>query len=45
MLISCAAIGVLLNISTQTDLHPRLGGAPAGIRSLEPVQRAAAVRA
>jgi len=45
MLISCAAVGVLLNISTQTDLHPRLDGTTAGIRPLEPMQRGAAVRA
>jgi hypothetical protein len=42
MLISCAAIGVLLNISMQTDLHPRLSGTSAGVRPLEPAQRAAA---
>jgi cell division protein FtsW len=42
MLISCAAIGVLLNISMQTDLHPRLSGASAVIRPLSPVQRSAA---
>jgi cell division protein FtsW len=30
MLISCAAIGVLLNISMQTDLHPRLDKVAAG---------------
>ena len=34
MLFSCAAVGVLLNISTQTDLHPRL--ATGGVRTLRP---------
>jgi cell division protein FtsW len=38
MLFSAAAIGVLLNISSQTDLHPRLVTAPDGIRPIEPVQ-------
>jgi cell division protein FtsW len=42
MLITCAAVGVLLNISMQTDLHPRLSAVSAGIRPLEPVQRGAA---
>jgi cell division protein FtsW len=42
MVISCAAIGVLLNISMQTDLHPRVSSVSAGIRPLEPVQRGAA---
>ena len=40
MLISCGAVGVLLNISMQTDLHPRLAGAKAGIRPLDPVRHA-----
>ena len=31
MLVSSMAIGVLLNISSQTDLHPRLTGAPVGV--------------
>ncbi len=35
MLFSCMAIGVLLNISTQTDLHPRLMQTPAGVRPVE----------
>jgi len=35
MLVSCIAVGVLLNISSQTDLHPRVGGTP-GVRPLEP---------
>jgi cell division protein FtsW len=45
MLITCAAVGVLLNISMQTDLHPRLSAVSAGLRPLDPVQRAAAGRA
>jgi cell division protein FtsW len=45
MLITCAAVGVLLNISMQTDLHPRLSAVSAGLRPLEPVQRGAAGRA
>ena len=45
MLITCAAVGVLLNISMQTDLHPRLNAVSSGIRPLEPVQRAVAGRA
>ena len=35
MLVSSVAIGVLLNISSQTDLHPRLSGAPVGVRPIE----------
>jgi hypothetical protein len=35
MLVSSMAIGVLLNISSHTDLHPRLTGAPAGVRPIE----------
>ena len=42
MLITCAAVGVLLNISTQTDLHPRLSAVSAGIRPLEPLRSGAA---
>lgn len=38
MIVSCAAVGVLLNISSQTDLHPRLVHAPDGVRPMEPVQ-------
>jgi cell division protein FtsW len=45
MLITCAAVGVLLNISMQTDLHPRLSAVSAGLRPLEPVQHGAAGRA
>ena len=37
MIVSCIAIGVLLNISSQTDLHPRLVQAPEGVRPMEPV--------
>jgi cell division protein FtsW len=38
MLFSAIAVGVLLNISSQTDLHPRLVGAPEGIRPIEPIR-------
>jgi len=38
MLFSSAAVGVLLNISSQTDLHPRIAGGPDGIRPMEPMQ-------
>jgi cell division protein FtsW len=38
---SSIAIGVLLNISLQTDLYPRLGGAPDGVRPLEPLRATA----
>lgn len=41
MLFSCMAIGVLLNISSQTDLHPRLVQTPEGVRAIEPKQAAA----
>jgi cell division protein FtsW len=37
MLFSSVAVGVLLNISMQTDLHPRLSGAPETVRPIEPV--------
>jgi cell division protein FtsW len=40
MLVSSIAIGVLLNISSHTDLHPRLNGAPEGVRPIEPSQPA-----
>jgi cell division protein FtsW len=36
MVFSSIAIGALLNISSQTDLHPRLARIPDGIRPLEP---------
>jgi cell division protein FtsW len=36
LVVSAAAVGVLLNISTQTDLHPRVTGAPETVRPLEP---------
>jgi cell division protein FtsW len=35
MLFSSIALGVLLNISSQTDLHPRLVQAPDGVRPME----------
>lgn len=38
MVFSAAAVGVLLNISMQTDLHPRVVGAPDGVRPLDPVR-------
>jgi cell division protein FtsW len=38
------AVGVLLNISMQTDLYPRLAGTPDSIRPIEPVRAAAAGR-
>ncbi|MEW6510422.1 MAG: FtsW/RodA/SpoVE family cell cycle protein [Bacteroidota bacterium] len=38
IVLSCSAIGALLNISMQTDLHPRVRGAPEGVRPLDPVQ-------
>jgi cell division protein FtsW len=37
MVFSAAAIGVLLNISSQTDLHPRVMGVTEAVRSAEPV--------
>jgi len=45
MLFSCAAVGVLLNVSTQTDLHPRLAAGKAAVRPLEPARAGAAGRA
>jgi cell division protein FtsW len=36
LVVSAGAVGVLLNISTQTDLHPRVTGAPDNVRPLEP---------
>ncbi len=41
MLFSSIAIGVLLNISSQTDLHPRLVQAPDVVRPMEPSATAA----
>ncbi len=38
MFFSAFAVGVLLNISSQTDLHPRIAHAPDGIRPIEPIQ-------
>lgn len=38
MFFSAIAVGVLLNISSHTDLHPRLAGAPEGIRPIEPIR-------
>lgn len=38
MLVSAAAIGVLLNISAQTDLRPRLAPGAGSIRPLQPSQ-------
>ena len=45
MLFSCAAIGVLLNVSMQTDLHPRLAPGTPGVRPLQPARAPAAGRA
>ena len=36
LVVSSIAIGVLLNISSHTDMHPRLTGAPEGVRPIEP---------
>ncbi len=36
MLFSSVAVGVLLNISSQTDMHPRLPKGASGVRSLSP---------
>lgn len=36
MVFSSIAVGVLLNISSQTDLHPRLAKLPDGVRPAEP---------
>ena len=44
MLFSSIAIGVLLNISSQTDLHPRLVHSQEGGRPQEPSQTAAVGR-
>ena len=38
MLFSSAAVGVLLNISSQTDMHPRIIQSPDTVRPLEPTQ-------
>lgn len=38
MLFSSVAVGVLLNISSQTDLHPRIARPVDGIRPIEPIQ-------
>jgi cell division protein FtsW len=43
MLFSSMAIGVLLNISSQTDMHPRLIQAPDGVRPMEPAHAAGKV--
>ena len=40
MLFTSFAIGVLLNISTQTDLHPRLLPSQEGVRPMDPVKPA-----
>lgn len=40
MLFSAIAIGVLLNISSQTDMHPRLDPSPGGVRPLDQGQPA-----
>jgi len=40
MLFSAIAIGVLLNISSQTDMYPRLNSTPGGVRPLDQGQPA-----
>lgn len=40
MLFSAIAIGVLLNISSQTDMYPRLSSTPGGVRPLDQGQPA-----
>jgi len=40
IMVTSFAVGVLLNISTQTDLHPRLSPSQEGVRPLEPVKPA-----
>ena len=40
MVFTSVAVGVLLNISTQTDLHPRLSPSQEGVRPMEPVRPA-----
>ena len=40
MLFTSFAIGVLLNIATQTDLHPRLSPSQEGVRPMDPVKPA-----
>jgi len=37
MIVSCLMVGILLNISAQTDMHPRLAAEPGEVRPLEPV--------
>ena len=37
MIVSCIAVGILLNISAQTDMHPRLA-ADGGVRAQAPQQ-------
>jgi cell division protein FtsW len=37
MLFSSAAVGVLLNISSQTDMHPRLPKGAGSVRPIEPI--------
>jgi cell division protein FtsW len=37
MLFSSVAVGVLLNISSQTDMHPRLPRAAGSVRPIEPI--------
>ncbi|MCC6396732.1 MAG: cell division protein FtsW [Bacteroidetes bacterium] len=37
MIVSCLMVGILLNISAQTDMHPRLAAEAGEVRPLEPV--------
>jgi hypothetical protein len=41
LIFSSFAVGVLLNISAQTDLHPRATRLPEGVMPLEPQQHGA----
>jgi cell division protein FtsW len=38
MIVSCIAVGILLNISAQTDMHPRLAAESGQVRPLTPHQ-------
>ena len=39
MLVSCIMVGILLNISAQTDMHPRLAAEVGDVRPLSPRQQ------
>lgn len=40
MIVSCIAVGILLNISAQTDMHPRLASNPGPLTAAAASQRA-----